>query len=260
MSSAIPMSPPVRLFLERAVATAVLAPPFFTAPYASSLLWLSLLPAFCFVRPSPPSSSTCTSSYLASAVLSWPSLAFIPTRARLSCLISSSLSILSLPSAVLLSSFSIRVLQISSWACCLVPALAGRHPMHPGVYPNCTMSLCLTRNGITSTGHTCGLSTGSVLTAAAVIYSSNSIPSGDPFSRITASASHLVLWQPPERPSSHVSVRSAYHQLVRSRCHAREQSVLPSHIEFVPFAVLRHWLEQYFLPSVSFRLGPLTIC
>ena len=89
--------------------------------------------------------------FFSSAGLSWPSPASISTRALLSCLISSSLSILPWTSAVLTISFNIPVLHISSCACCLVPALAARHPLHP----NCTTSLCLTRNGITSMGLAC---------------------------------------------------------------------------------------------------------
>ena len=79
------------------------------APDVSRTLPLLLLSAFCAVRPSPRSSLICTSSCLASAGFSWLSLASISTRALLSCLISSSLSILSVPSDVFMGQFDIRV-------------------------------------------------------------------------------------------------------------------------------------------------------
>ena len=44
-----------------------------------------------------------------------------------------------------MSSLNVRKLHISSCACCLVAALAAGIPGHPDVYPNCTISLCLTQ-------------------------------------------------------------------------------------------------------------------
>ena len=53
--------------------------------------------------------------------------------------------------------------------------------------------------GITSKDLACGLSKGSVLTGSAVIFSSNSVPDGDPLTIITTCASHLfAFWQPLE--------------------------------------------------------------
>ena len=79
--------------------------------------------------------------------------------------------------------------------CCLVPAIAPRHPLHPGVYPNNTISLYLTRSGNKSTGIACGLLKGAILTKCEEIF--NSVPDGGPFTHISCfCVPSCVLWQP----------------------------------------------------------------
>ena len=140
-------------------------------------------------------SSICTSTCPASAGLSWPSPA---NRLTYFYVVSSSTSILSPPSPVLVCSFSIRVLLPGSCNC-------ARHPLHPGVYPNNTISLCLTRSGNKSTGLAFGLLKGAILTKCEEIF--NSVPDGGPFTRISFfCVPSCVLWQPREYRVLHNAV------------------------------------------------------
>ena len=154
--------------------------------------FLRLLPssAFCAVRQSPRSSSIFTASIFLMQLVcrGCPSCPFLHGPSCL-CLVFWSLSIISVPAAALMGSFNFRVLHISSRARCVAPALADRHPVHPGVYPNWTISLGPTPNGITSVDLACGFSTLSVMIGSVQL---ELRPRCDPLTRIAASASHRL--------------------------------------------------------------------
>ena len=87
---------------------------------------------------------------------------------------------------------------------------------------------------------------------SAVIFHSNSVPDGDPFTLTTASASNLSSsGNLPNVNALSFPSGPLTHDLVRSRCHTHDEPVLPPHTEFVHLVVLRHGLEQYLLTELS---------
>ena len=164
-------------------------------------------------------------------------------------------SILFLSSAVFMSFCIILVLHASSCACCLVPALAALHPLHPRVYPYCAMSVSITRNGISGIGLTWGRSAcdlwfcfDSQLELRAGGRSSHAnycvcIPS-------------LVPGWSSKRPRSLVSVRSTHHDC-SCFCTLSWIRTRSSH-RTLPFHNLLRFLVPS--PSVSFHLDPLRTC
>ena len=178
-------------------------------------------------------------------------LVLILCSALRSCLISSSMSILSLALSCPQKLFNVRVLHISSCACCFVPDLAASFPSSWRVPELHDVLVFSPRERHHKYWSSLRPVDGSVLTGSAVIFISNSVPDGDPLTLITASASRLLSSSEPECPCSFISVGTAHHDPVRYRCYTHEEPVLPPRRVCSPCYTLSPELSHF-----SLRGGP----